>query len=456
MLAEKNSLSYNDRVNERTTCSFTLIEPNFIDIGMEVRILEDGIEVFAGSVENYTQYGDKVKYVSVSCVGFSQLIDKRVVFDTFTNQTAGFITRSLLTQFFSQEGITEGDIQDGALINKSVFNYDNGNVAMNYIQETTGMNWTIDGDKKLNLFERSTYIAPFGITDASTNYSGLKLKKNRDKYRNRQYVRAGKDVTKEIVKEKPTPKPDGVSRTFIVRLPIAQKPRLFIDDMEVLQSDIGINGLDDSKKYYFSFNSNVITQEQSEVALDAQKIEITYRGLYPILVVADNPGEIKNRKNLEGGSGIYEDVSQEENIDERESAFQYAYGKLDKFGLIPSVVEFNTYDKGLKAGQLLPVQSDKLGVDGNFLIESVTGRDDNGLTVFSVKCLDGATLGGWEKFFKSLVGASKKLVIRDNEVLLLLNSAFEKVGWVEQTSSAVYACSLPHVSLYPSEDLYPC
>ena len=454
---QKNTLNYNDKLNERTTCSFIVVEPIFdIDVGMEVIVTDDAVNVFSGTIDNVTEQGDVIKYVSVSCVDFSQLIDKRIIADAFEGELAGDIVKEFITKVFSQEGITEGIVQDGLVISKAVFNYNNGNVAMNYLADVTGFNWFIDKDKQLNFFDRSTYSAPFSLTDSSA-YNNLQVKKNRGQYRNRQYVRAGTDVTQEIVKEKPSPKPDGVSRTFVARLPVAQKPRIYINDVEISANDIGVNGIDKNKKYYFTYNSNAITQDQAVTLLaDTDKLEITYKGLYPLLVVSDNAEEINARKTLEGGSGIYENIEQEPNINTKETAFEFVQGKLAKYGIISKTVTFNIYETGLKAGQLLSIQNTKHNLNDSFLIESVTARDDNGLTLYTVKCLDGSSLGGWEQFFKNLIQGQKKLVIRENEVLVLLNTAFEKQNWSEQLQDAVYACPLPHEELYPSETLYPC
>jgi hypothetical protein len=37
-----------------------------------------------------------------------------------------------------------------------------------------------------------------------------------------------------------------------------------------------------------------------------------------------------------------------------------------------------------------------------------------------VQCLDGASVGGWEQLFKTLLQGNRKLVIRENEVVVRL------------------------------------
>ncbi len=419
---QKNSLSYSDTLNDRTTCSFVVVDPVFeIGIGMEVKVQDDVDSIFAGTVDSVTETGDKTNYVSVACVDFSQLIDKRIIANSYENKLAGDIVRNFITTVFAEEGITEGNVQNGPVISKAVFNYDNGNIGMNYLADTTGFNWEINDLKQLNFFDRATYTAPFALTDTSHNFHGLTVKKSRSDYRNRQYVRAGTDITSEIALEKPTPKPDGVSKSFVVRLPIAQKPRIFVNAVEVPASDIGVNGLDTGKKYYFSYNSNVITQDNSVTTLlDTQVLTVTYKGLYPLLVVAESPGQVTSRKAIEGGSGVHENIIQESNLDTRQAALEFAQGKLEKYGIIPKTVTFNTYSKGLKAGQLLSITNTKHNLSGTFLIDSVSARNDGVLTRYSVRCLDGASIGGWEQLFKTLLHGNKKLVIRENEVVVRL------------------------------------
>jgi len=417
---QKNSLSYTDTLNDRTTCSFIVLNPiTEIDIGMEVIVEEDATVIFAGSVDNVSESGDTTNYVSVACVDFSQLIDKRIIANSYENELAGDIVRDFITSVFVDEGITEGDVQSGPIISKSVFNYDSGNISMNYLADTTGFNWEINNLKQLNFFDRSTFVAPFYLHDHTHNYQGLTVKKTRSNYRNRQYIRAGTDTTAEIPLEKPTPKPDGVSKTFVVRLPIAMKPRIFINSVEVDPLTIGVNGIDKDMKYYFSYNSNAITQDNSQSLLvDTQVLEITYKGLYPLLVVTELPGQVIARKAVEGGSGIHENIVEEGNIDTRQAAMEFANGKLEKYGIIPKTVTFNTNSKGLKAGQLLSITNTKHNLSGAFLIDSVSARNDGVLTLYSVRCLDGTSVGGWEKLFKTLLQGNKKLVIRENEVVV--------------------------------------
>jgi len=262
-----------------------------------------------------------------------------------------------------------------------------------------------------------------------------------------------------------------------MRFPIATKPRIFIDSVEVSANDIGVNGFDTNKKYYFTFNTNNITQDDSETILSTEVLEVTYIGLYPLLVVAQDAEAINARKGIEGGTGIYENIANEPKINQRENALTIANGKLRKYTKIEREITYQTFTNGLKTGQLQNVNMDKYKVEnGEFLIDRMTIKDfdGTGMMLYDVHCVDGEAFGGWTTFFKQLVKESGKLIIREGEVLVILETSFETQGWgealnvpapktdkkyqgwLEKQIPTIFACPVPSETLYPSENLYPC
>lgn len=412
----KKSLNINDKLNERTTCSFVVIDPDFeITKGMEVLIQDDSTTIFKGKVFKPKSTGYSVKEVTVSCVDYSMLVDKRIIAEAYENELAGDIVKDFITKYFADEGITEGTIQDGPTIEKAVFNYKAGNVALNYLSDLTGFFWEVDQDKKLNFFDKSTYEAPFSLTDTSLNYNDLTIEEDASDYRNRQYLRAGNDISTEQTR---TFKGDGETQVFTVDLPIALAPTVTVDGVA---KTVGIRGLETGFDWYWQKNDKSISQDSGGTKLTSSNtLSVVYQGYYPIIIVADSTSEIASRKTIEGGSGIYESVDEETNLDTKNSALDYTNGLLNKYGFIPKVVSFNTHVSGLKSGQLLSIQNTKHNIDGDFLIKSVTTRDNGGATIYSVQCLDGSKLGGWEKFFQALINSGKKMVIRENEILVKL------------------------------------
>jgi hypothetical protein len=447
-----------DSIDSRNTFSFVVIDLlalNDLYVGalVEFEIIGQisNTLIFGGTIEKITEYeiGNGFIEYQISAVDYNSLADKRVVVDSVDNKNAGDIIRDSILPILAEEGITEGTIQDGPLITKAIFNYNTATECLDYLADVSGLVWDIDYNKELNYYARDTYFSPFDITP-TTQHSRFSYQRNRNQYRNTQYIRAGRGKTSTQTLEKPTPKPDGVSRNFIVRYPLAEKPRIFIDTVEVDGNDIGINGVDTNKIFYYAIDSNIITQDENETVLTTEVIEITYVGLFPILVKTEVITEIDDRRTKEAGtSGIYERLDIEGNIDESIQAVEFAEGLIEKFGFIPSMIQFDTEIAGLKSGQLVTVNKPLYGINDQYLIESIDmGLIGNDI-VYSVKALDAVGIGGWQNYFKNLLKSKKDFVVGRNESIILLSKEAESYTLKATNEIKIFE------SLYPAENLFP-
>lgn len=453
-----STLKIDDNINARSTASFTVDTDNAIEVGQEVIILDDATRIFAGTIDSFTRTtpkGTTIKRYNITCVDYNQLGDRRIVAESYEDQTVSYIVNDLITKYLSAEGVSAGTIQTGPTMAQVVFNYITVTDCLNYIKDATGLNWNIDYNKQLHIFYREDNTDT-GFSDADNNFMDAEVEETREGYRNRQYVRAGQDTTDIISLEKPTPKPDGISRKFSVRYPLATEPEIYINSTQVSSSDIGINGVEQNKKWYWNKGSKDIVQDNSETVLsDTDVLEVTYQGLVPIIAQADNPEGQADRSSTEGGTGVYEDIEQVASIDKKDAALDYAKGLLKKYADIPQRVNIRTRTFK-QAGKLIPIDISKLGLDGEYLIESVAITEQQGVFFYDITCLSGESLGSWVEFFRKMRSDSKDFVIRENEVLVLLTTTSEATSWTEATSQAVYACPVPADPLYPADDLYPC
>ena len=415
--------------------------------------------IFCGTIDTLDDYeGDPgYLYYNIIAVDYNQLADKKLMAASYSSTLAGNIVSAIITAALSDEGVTAGTIEDGPVISKAVYNYIKATDALDYLKNVTGLNWNINHNKQLNFFSNASNVSPWMLTDL-VPHENFKRTRTRDQYRNKQYLRAGTGKTSVQTLEKPAPAPDGVSRNFVLRFPIAEKPVIYVNSTAVLSANIGVNGLDTGKDWYFSYGSNTVSQSGSAAVLTAgSTIETTYIGLYPIIAVIDEPAQISARQAIETGtSGIYESVVTEKSINENNQAIEYSEGLVLKYGVIPSIVTFDTEVPGLQAGQLLPIQKSLYGINSSFLIESVQiSAADSGATNYSVRCLDGSSLGGWEEWFKELLKGNREFVINENEVVILLNVQTETENWGGETTISTVRTIYPAESLYPSDILFP-
>ena len=452
------SWSISDKINARSTLKVTIIDKQSATIseGAEFQMYNGAEKIFEGVILRIRKYeGDPgYLYYDIDIVDNSALADRRVIAKTYENETAGYIVNDLITEVLGEENVTAGTIATGPSIKKAVFNYIKCSAALDYIKNVTGLNWNIDKDKKLQFFDRATNLAPFTL-DSAVQHSNFQQESNMDNYRNIQYVRGGRGKTNTQEDEIPSPAPDGKSRNFVVRFPLAEKPTIETNLngagwVAVNASDIGVNGLETNKKWYWTYGSQIITQDTTETVLaNVDAIRLTYVGLRNLFIKVENPNEIL-------AQGKYEALNTEKSINITDQAIEYANGLIETYGEIKDTISFNTEVSGLQAGQLLTVNKTLYGINDAFLIESVNARAKDSESIeYSIKALDGASVGGWEEFFKELLKGNRDYAINENEVLILLNLQSESTGYSGDLNVKIFDCLYPGNTLYPSDTLYP-
>lgn len=461
------SWSINNKINARSTMSFVIVDVlnATVTTGASVEFTNDTEILFSGIIQSISkseEVQNKIFY-DIQCIDNSALADKRCVVCSVEDITCRDLIIDYILPILAEDGVTEGNIEEGVLISKAVFNYNKCNDALDYIITLTpSFCWTIDENKQLNYFYRGTYTAPYRL-DSNLQHSNFTQETSLDDYRNIQYVKGGKGETATQSNETPSPIPDGESRSFIVRFPIAKKPSIFIKldgesvYTQVDSSLVGVNGLDTDKKWYFTYNSNIITQDSSETVLgSADRIQVTYIGLRDIFLLLDKPSEIYSRKILEDTSGKYEVLTVETTISTNDQAYQFASGLLDKYGELKDKINFNTNTSGFKAGQLLVVDKSLFEINSTFLIESVSISNWGGNEItYKITAIDGASIGGWEEYFRNLFNTNKFFSIQENETIIKVNDLVESSIFYGTLDVTVTGTLFPSESLYPSETLYP-
>lgn len=481
------TLEIEDAINERSMARLQMVDTSMtltLSDGQPISIYDDSaVLIFSGYLlypKKFVPITENAIFYDLECVDQHQIADRLLVAKTYLNTSAQDIANDLYYTYLDPEGIIIGDIDGVSLFpSNGLFPAENlfpfqstvileqatfprvGTVAdaMNELAEITGYQWYIDYDKKFYFAPRTFFNAPFSITDNSAIVN-INVKQDKSQYRNRQYIRGGLSQTDPITLEKPTPNPDGVSRTFITRFPLAEKPRIFINSVEINANDIGINGIDTSKKYYYLYNANTIIQDSAETILTSSDvIEVTYNGLVALALVSENPAAIAERASVEGGTGVYERIDVDAAISNRQEALDIANGKLTKYSKIMNEITYDTYTTGLAAGQLQNINLTQYGISStDFLIDNVevSELDGTGRLIYSVHAIDGETFGGWQKFYRDLLRQDLKMSIRENELLVILSTIAESQGWNEINTITVFACPLPSDILVPSDTLVPC
>lgn len=421
-----NSLAVSTRMNACDDARFSVYlrdgESRPLGVGEPLSIYADEAftkKVWAGTVDRYTEtetipvegYARRITY---ECVCHSALAERYHVNNSFQDATVGDITRHILT-LLEPEGVTEGVIDEGPIISEANFSYRRASSVLNEIGEDSGFGWFIDQFKRLHMQSRLTTEGSLQIDSGNRPFRTLEITRARRQYRNTQIVRGGKGETNERTE---TFVGDGTQRNFTLAFPVARKPTIEVNG---LQQSVGISGLDNDKAWYWNKNDNTITQDQSETALtSSDTLSVTYTGLIPIAVKAQDRDAIDERVSVEGGAGVYENVVTDSSIEKTSRATERANALLRRFARVDERVKMELDNLTVRQGQIIEIDLPNRGLTGEYLIDEVSFqvRDDNVLRPV-ITLLSGEPYGAWTTYFRSLVEAKDEFTYRSNEQVLI-------------------------------------
>lgn len=429
-LLQRASLSVDRQLQQASTAQFKLrdLETGYRpQVGEPLYIYSDdgGTQlIFGGSCDQPQAsrlLGTYTNEYAIQCVDWHQNADRHIAAKSYSGVSSGSIVQDLITSYLAQDGITAGDVQAGPTISTAVFNYIPVSQALDQLSKLTGFQWRINPDKSLDWFDQSTYSAPWSLTETSP-VMNLTVTGDRSYYRNKQFIRAGTKVSDPQIVNRTG---DGKTRTWTLPLPLAKQPTITLNGAA---QTTGVGGVESGVAYYYNIGSQTITQDDTGTLLaNTDDLQITFQGRYPIVVVAQSSSEVASRAAVEENGGVYDSVASEPNINDDQTALEYAQGLLRRYAHIYTDIEFDTRpgaETDLNIGQVLQVDlASSFGYQGEILVSEVTWDDPvlaSGTLRQHVKALGSEAFGGWTYFFKQLAQGQQSYVISDNEILITL------------------------------------
>lgn len=453
------TFSLEDEVDTQPVCSFEVWDPTIsIGRGMKVDVWEQqgGPHVFAGFVESSDEARPvpSVSTWKVDAVGERWLAEKRVAAEVYEETTVGAIVRDLVDTYLSEEGVSKGTIVDGPSVARAVISYRPIAEALDELAELADVIWRIR-DRTLDFQPRGAETSPWTVTADDVDGDSVDLRREAPQYRNRQWIRGGLDITDEQVE---TFTGDGERRNFLLSFPVARKPTVEVNGSA---KAVAIKGLSDGE-WYWNKGDNTVSQDKSLAELtSSDTLTVTYKGQFPLVVIAEDTDEIESRKQVEGGSGQHEWVDEDASLDSRGAALTKAENKIDRLGVIGRQLRFVTERSGLEAGQVATVHLADLGLDQvDMLVERVRSRDVGaGHLEYECSLVEGPAESSWVKYWRRLqqrTGSIDAINVGTDDVLARLASFVAATDWTEQLDVTVNGCPVPATDLFPAEDLHPC
>jgi len=420
----RQSFQLEDAVTQRGLLSFDHIgNTKPLEWGEEVYVYDGATKIWGGTVEGYVESDITVGETTTirftyRCVDFSQFMSRSLITNTFTNTTAGAIVSTFASALYPADfGITAGTIEDGAKIESITFNYLPIEICLDELAELSGFYWNVDKDKKLNFQPVDSAAAPFSLTATNRPYRQIRFQENRGNFINQVFVRAGSRVDEEDIVE--VQKGDGEKRAFLVSAPVGAPPTVEVDTGSGYSTQtVGVNGIGADSQWYYNTGTPVIVQDPDETVLSAtDKIRVTFKGRYPIIVSATDDASVVERNSVEGNLGVYQKVVDALDVESQEEAQQRAESVLRQYSRARLTCSYTTDTGGLVAGQSQLIDLPEHGIDARFLIEKVSASMlDDGTLRYNVQAAATQTVAGWS-YWKQKTRQDRKFVVRENEVL---------------------------------------
>ncbi len=434
------SLSLDNRIEERSTASFTIIDltaalsyqrGQVVVVYSGETATPTGTKLFAGFIETPDKVRDGNGLLhTIQCKDNHYLADKRLVVKSYADKTLAFIVTDIITDYLAAEGVTAGTIPTGPTIAEAIFNYVKASECFDALKELSGFIWQINDDKTLDFIERNTNLASWALTSTEIVDGSAHLSKGNPSYRNRQYIRGGMGLTSQKTE---TFTGDAVTLSFAVGYPLGSIPTVTVN---AVSKTVGIKGVDTGKDCYWSKGDPVIVFTTAPG--NGLAVVIVYYGQYPLIARADSPVDIASRLVVEGGTGIVEEIVHEAQHETSAAMTESASAKLQRYCQDAEKFSFQTRTSGLKAGQFLTVTYSPFGfASHDMLIESVAIREeDSAHLIYSVVAITGPALGSWAKFFSNILTRQDKSIKIGDSLLLVLLQTQETLALTESSSIA--------------------
>ncbi len=359
----------------------------------------------------------------VSCKDWTEDLNDELVAGTYENQTIQQIIDDILPTGFNSDNV------DGTItIDRLVFSYQTKSACIKDLADLVNFDWYVDYYKGIHFFAKNAKSAPFGVTDSSSNVIGKSLNISDDTslIKNRITILGGEYVGNSRTE---TYVADGEQDVVPLGNKFSEKPTVTIDTgggpaaiavgVENLEdfADGPYDALWDFNQKYLRFN---IVPGAGDI------IATTGTPLIPLAVQQEDAASIQQ-------FGIKEFLIIDKTITDTDTARQRAAAELEAYkdGVVDG--EFSTYTDGLRSGQTINVNSSLLGINENYIIQSVTmkmiGPND---VEYKVDLASFKVIGVIEFLQNLLKKQNKQLTLNENATLIKVKSVQEAVNVLEE------------------------
>jgi hypothetical protein len=433
---EKKSLQITNVLTYQVdTCSFTV--KNYgtkiwkPEVDNEIEILDNGIKIFAGLIILVDELveGAKIFKYEVKCKDWSHLMDRKLVVESYINQTVNQIINHIKTNYLPT-GFTDTNVNCTKNVSYIAFNYKEPTKCIQDLADLTGYDWYVDYDKDIHFFSKEANSAPFDLTDDNGNfiYNSLEIKRDNSQIKNTIYIRGGEYLGNTITEEYIA---DGEQIVFN----FGYKYKTVTVEVNDVAKTVGIDFIDDplTKDCLFNFNEKLIKFREDNKPTTGQRVEIAGQPYLPVLVKVSDATSVAQY-------GEYQYKIIDKSIKSKAGARERAMAEITGYAESLSEGSFITHTSGLRSGQKIFINCVNRGINEYFIINKVSMKiRTNNEFEYNVSLVTTKTFGMIELLQKLLMEETKKIEIQENEILEKIEIISEGLVINESISKQTHA-----------------
>lgn len=373
-------------------------------------------DIFGGTIDNIVGQnipGSPLAKWDIDCISWDQLSYKRTTGEPtfssgspavtnpeaglFTNKTVSDIMKFLIVHALGSEGLDFVGAVDGPVIPTFQVSYAQCGDSFDQLikagsDTSTFLHWFTDPTKKIWLADQSTFVAPWNISDQEPEsiLSVAQCTWDRSEFIDRAIVRLGNEISDPTTESFTG---DGSAKSFQMSNPVAATPTITENGTPV---SVGILGINTGDAWYWSQGSTAITQDPAGAPMAPGVILAVTAAQYVAGIVAEeNATAVQERQEIESGTGLYENVIQQDNPATATDGQTLASAIANQYGVVPKRIQIKTYRPGLKIGQNISVTLAVFGLSAApFCISDVQITTEDNVLLWTITAV-GSPLINW-------------------------------------------------------------
>lgn len=347
---------------EVDSAKFSLLNPEVVpDVMEEVVITNGSNTIFAGIILNINiKSKSKQAIYEITCKDYTEELDGKYVVEDYSNETVENIINDILSKYVPSGFILECDVAQ--TISYIKFNYSKPSQCLKDLADLVLGDWYVGYNKTIYFISKSTFSAPFSITDDNNKIikGSLVVKKDASQIKNTVFVRGGEYLGSSYTEKFVA---DGDQTTFNIAY---QYSNLSVS-VNGTAKTVGVDNLTDASTVdcLYNFSAKTVKFPDASKPTSGQVVSITGLPYIPVYVKAEELGSISKY-------GVKEFKIVDSNIKSKQGAIDRAKAELQSYNESLSSGSFSSYETGLRTGQQINIDSEILKVSSAFVINRLS------------------------------------------------------------------------------------